>query len=433
MKVTILNGNPDAQNTTFDEYIDQLSDTLTAAQHQVTKLTLRDMDIRYCVGCWSCWLKTPGQCSARDASADVYRAVINADLVLLASPMQMGFVSALLKKMVDKFIPLIHPYIVADQGEAHHLARYEKYPLMGLLLEKGPRTDDQDLQITADILSRTALNFKTQLAVTELTATPVDAVARAITYAKPLPHWATIPQPTVAEPQLRWYDGPPLKHLTVLNGSPRGRTGNTQVLLEEILEGFESNDVRSHEMHHLIRNGRSQRFQQAFAQAEHVLLGFPLYTDAMPGIVKAFVETLEPFCDRERNPSIGFLVQSGFPEAAHSRYVERYLEKLAHRLGCPYSGTIVKGNAEGVRRASPRQNRKLFETLHQIGECYGDTGRFEPALLGQLARPERFPKITVPLIKPLLRFANMGWDKQLKENGAFERRFARPHMESSRD
>ena len=427
MKIAILNGNPDAENGTFDAYVNHLSESLTAAQHQVTALTLRDMDIRHCVGCWSCWLKTPGECIARDASADVRRAAINADLVLLASPMRMGFVSALLKKMVDKFIPLIHPYIVAEQGEAHHLARYEKYPLMGLLLEKSPHTDDQDVQITADIFGRTALNFKTQLAVTELTSTPIDAVARAITYAKPLPYWATLPQPTVAVPELRRCAGPPPRHLTVFNGSPRGRTGNTQILLDEFLKGFEAGDTRSHEMHHLNRNGRAQRFQQAFAQAKHVLLGFPLYTDAMPGIVKAFVETLEPFCDRERNPSIGFLVQSGFPEAAHSRYVERYLEKLAHRLGCPYTGTIVKGNAEGVRWASPRQNRKLFETLHQIGESYGSTDQFEPALVEQLARPERFPRITVPLIKPLLRFANMGWDKQLKENGAYERRFAQPY------
>ena len=88
---------------------------------------------------------------------------------------------------------------------------------------------------------------------------------------------------------------------------------------------------------------------QAFAGAECVLLGFPLYTDAMPGMVKHFIEALEPLAGRKDNPSLGFLVQSGFPEGLHSRYVERYLEKLAERLGCPYLGTIVKGNGEGVR------------------------------------------------------------------------------------
>jgi NAD(P)H-dependent FMN reductase len=180
----------------------------------------------------------------------------------------------------------------------------------------------------------------------------------------------------------------------------------------------------------LNRVSDAERFQQAFAEAEHVLLGFPLYADAMPGIVKAFIETLEPFRGRENNPSIGFLVQSGFPEAAHSRYVERYLEKLSVRLGCPYSGTIVKGNGEGVRFTPPEKNRALFQTLHQLGATYGQTGQFDPALLERLAKPERFPKWMAPVFQVMLKtkMANRGWDNPLKENGAYERRFARPYV-----
>jgi multimeric flavodoxin WrbA len=434
VKITILNGNPDTRNTTFEIYLKHLSKTLTAKQHQVTTLTLRDMDIKYCVGCWGCWVKTPGECVARDDSADVCRAVINADFVLLASPVTMGFPSALLKKTVEKFLPLIHPYIAVVQGEAHHRARYDKYPLLGLLLEKYGNTHDtdgvhpEDVQIVADIFSRTALNFKTQLAFTELTSTPVEEIAEAITTARPLPNWTTPLQPTVIVPDVQRYDGPPPTRLTAFNGSPRGRAGNTQIMLEQFLQGFQAGNGRSHEMHHLNRVSDTESFQQAFAKADHVLLGFPLYADAMPGIVKAFIETLEPFCGRENNPSIGFLVQSGFPEAAHSRYVERYVEKLSVQLGCPYTGTIVKGGGEGVRSMPPEKNRRLFETLHQLGESYGNTGRFDPTLLAKLAKPERFPKIMAPLFKVFLKtkVANMYWDNQLKENGAYERRFARP-------
>jgi multimeric flavodoxin WrbA len=436
MKVTILNGNPDAGNTTFDAYLERLIEALAAAQHQATTLTLRDMDIKYCTGCWGCWVKTPGECVARDDSADVCRAVINADFVLLASPVTMGLPSALLKKTVEKFLPLIHPYIAVVQGEAHHKARYDEYPLLGLLLEKGPETDNADVQIIADIFSRTALNFKTQLAFAELTSTSADAVAEAIAIAKPLPNWATPLKPTVAVPDVRRYAGPPPTRLTVLNGSPRGKAGNTQILLEQFLHGFQAGDGRSHEMHHLNRVGDAERFRQAFGEAEHVLLGFPLYTDAMPGIVKAFIETLEPFCGRVDNPSIGFLVQSGFPEAAHSRYVERYLEKLSVRLGCPYVGTIVKGGGEGVRLMPPERNHRLFETLQQLGATYGQTGQFDPTLLERLARPERFPRITVPLFKLLLetKVGNTYWDNQLKENDAYEQRFVRPYtLESGKE
>ena len=180
MKVVILNGNPDADDRAFDDYLERLSAALTSDGHGVTVFTLREMEIQYCTGCFGCWVKTPGECVVADESRDVRRAAIHADLVLWASPVIMGFYSALLKKAADKYIPLLHPYIVVDQGEAHHLARYDRYPLAGLLLGKGPDTDDEDIAVIADIHRRTALNFKTTVPFVKLTDDPVEEVAREI-------------------------------------------------------------------------------------------------------------------------------------------------------------------------------------------------------------------------------------------------------------
>ena len=72
--------------------------------------------------------------------------MINSDFTLWAAPLKMGFPSALLKMAMDKHLPLIHPYMVVDQGEAHHLRRYARYPRLGLLVEKESGTDRRDLQ-----------------------------------------------------------------------------------------------------------------------------------------------------------------------------------------------------------------------------------------------------------------------------------------------
>ena len=69
---------------------------------------------------------------------------------------------------------------MVDQGEAHHLARYDKYPLVGLLLEKGADMDDEDIRIISAVHRRTALNFKSTLSFTKLTLDPVAEVAREI-------------------------------------------------------------------------------------------------------------------------------------------------------------------------------------------------------------------------------------------------------------
>ncbi|HTP10045.1 MAG TPA: NAD(P)H-dependent oxidoreductase [Anaerolineae bacterium] len=424
MKITILNGNPTDQNTGFEQYLDRLTAILTAQQHAVTRLNLREMEMSYCIGCFGCWVKTPGECRSADESAQVCRTVINSNFTLWAAPLQMGFPSALLKKAMDKSIPLIHPYIVVDHNEAHHLARYAHYPRLGLLLQKEDDTDSDDLRIVADVFSRTALNMKSRLDFVHSTDQPVEALAAAIT----IPSRRGIKPADRLTPTSGIQIAPP-KRLTVFNGSPRGRKGNTPLMLEQFLKGFTDSGERTFELYHLNRLKETERFQQAFADAEGVLLGFPLYTDAMPGIVKAFIETLTPFQRRAGNPPIGFLVQSGFPEAAHSRHIERYLEKLADRLGSPYLGTMVKGGGEGIRIMPERMTRDLFHTLYQLGKTFGERGRFESNLLQQLAKPERYPAVLAPFFQVFLktRQARWYWDMQLKENEAFEQRFAKPY------
>ena len=104
--------------------------------NQVTQLDLRDLPLKYCIGCFDCWTKTPGICASDQASRELGRAVINSDFTLWAAPLKMGFPSALLKMGFDKHLPLIHPYMVVAQCEAHHLKRYERYSRVGLLVEK---------------------------------------------------------------------------------------------------------------------------------------------------------------------------------------------------------------------------------------------------------------------------------------------------------
>jgi multimeric flavodoxin WrbA len=180
MKVTILNGNPDASNTIFDDYLKKLSEILSSESNQVIIFTLRDMDIKYCRGCWGCWVKTPGECLVEDDTREIRCKFIPSDLVLFASPVRMGFTSALLKRAHERLLPLIHPYLELVDGEVHHIARYDKYPLMALLLEKGEDVDEEDIKIISDIYRRDAINFKTSFCFTKSTSDPLEEVANEI-------------------------------------------------------------------------------------------------------------------------------------------------------------------------------------------------------------------------------------------------------------
>jgi multimeric flavodoxin WrbA len=424
MKITILNGSPEI--SPFDTYLSTIKGMLESKGHDVTQLDLRDLELRYCTGCFGCWVKDPGECLFEDESIAVRRAVIHSDFTLWAAPLRMGFPSALLKKAMDKFLPLIHPYFEVVHGEAHHRPRYDRYPRLGLLVGPESDTDAADMEIVSAVFTRTSINFKTRLEFALTTDTPADVTAGRILN-DPVTY-------TSFEKKMLRTKGvqiSPPKKLTLFNGSPRGIKGNTPIILSKLGEGFASIPGHTYELHHLKSKHEAEEYLQLFAEAEAVWLGFPLYTDAMPALVKTFIETLEPLRGRSKNPPIGFMVQSGFPEAQHSRYIEHYLQKLAARLGAPYLGTIVKGNGEGVRLMPDQANRKLFSRLQALGSGLAETGQLDPDQLARMIGIERYPAILSPLFKLFVRtpLATVYWDKQLKENGVYDQRFARPYME----
>ena len=158
MKITILNGNPDSGMSPFRTHLESLCNLLEE-KHQVEHFKLIDMNIKSCTGCWTCWVKTPGQCIHDDEGEQIFRSVLNSDFYILDSPLRMGFTSALLKTITDRLIVLLHPYIEIQQGECHHKKRYTKYPDFGILYAKEKDTDDEDLKIISDIYDRFAINF----------------------------------------------------------------------------------------------------------------------------------------------------------------------------------------------------------------------------------------------------------------------------------
>lgn len=163
MKILIVDGNPDLSDSGFIRRIRKVEETLSLAEHEVEVIGLAGKEISGCTGCFSCWLRTPGLCIFNDDHADFLRSFINTDLVLFASPLIMGFPSALLKNAIDRFIPTALPYIELADRECRHPLRYEKNPSFALLFEPERDTDEEDLRIVSNVFERFARNAHTEL------------------------------------------------------------------------------------------------------------------------------------------------------------------------------------------------------------------------------------------------------------------------------
>ncbi len=177
-KITIINGCSDQTRSVFEEALStEIEKHKTTLSVEIFKL--RDMKIGYCTGCWSCWVKTPGLCSMKDDMPQILKSVAASDRTVFLSPVSMDFITAQTKKVCDRLIPLVHPYIEVYGGEFHHVKRYDSYPELGLLLVD-PDKDVERFDVIRKVFERLSINLKSSLPLSMMIDETESEVSNAV-------------------------------------------------------------------------------------------------------------------------------------------------------------------------------------------------------------------------------------------------------------
>lgn len=211
----------------------------------------------------------------------------------------------------------------------------------------------------------------------------------------------------------------------ILNGSPKGKKGNSQIFCNEFVKGMEHPcEVWQ------IAAENPQKLVEYARGFDKILFVLPLYIHVMPGVMTRFLELWEPF-PTESGKSMGFIVQSGFTEAAASRYAECYFASLARQMNCNYLGTVIKGGAAGTYMMPALMTRKLRKRLNALGMAYEETGTFDRGIMAKLSKPHELKGIYLAVIKLQERLGmnRIMWDSMLKKNNPAGKMFARPFAE----
>ncbi len=82
-------------------------------------------EIHHCVGCFGCWVKTPGRCVIHDGYENTGIDMGKCDELIIISRCCYGSVSPFVKAVMDRAISYIHPDFVIRKGEMHHKRRYQ--------------------------------------------------------------------------------------------------------------------------------------------------------------------------------------------------------------------------------------------------------------------------------------------------------------------
>lgn len=113
--------------------------------------------VRTCMGCFGCWIKTPGRCVISDRCSDIPSYMAKCDEMILISPVLFGCYSESIKSVIDRSIPYVLPYFRIVGGKMHHKMRY-KYSFKLTVLFYG-KCDLEERQIAESLVHANAMNF----------------------------------------------------------------------------------------------------------------------------------------------------------------------------------------------------------------------------------------------------------------------------------
>jgi len=138
MKVLALNSSPRIKGQSKTELmLSHLAAGMEKAGAQVEVVHLRTKSVKNCVGCLTCWTKSPGRCIHRDdMSEELFPKFIESDIAVFATPLYHYTMNAAMKAFIERTLPVLEPFIQEKKGISYHPLRLH-HPAVAVLSAAG--------------------------------------------------------------------------------------------------------------------------------------------------------------------------------------------------------------------------------------------------------------------------------------------------------
>lgn len=136
MKILVINGSPKGDKSNsyqltkafLDGMMLGLDEAGRGEKAEIEKVDVNKLDIHPCLGCFSCWNKTPGKCCIQDDMQDIIAKLLWADVTIWSFPLYYYSVPGELKNLIDRQLPMELPFMAEREdhvGNGSHPSRYD--------------------------------------------------------------------------------------------------------------------------------------------------------------------------------------------------------------------------------------------------------------------------------------------------------------------
>lgn len=161
MKIIAFNGSPRGEQSNTHVMVEAFLAGAEGAGAEVENVFLAGKKIGHCLGCFSCWLKTPGACIQADEMEDLLEKYLSADVAVFATPLHNDNVSGLMKNFIDRLLPAGDPHFEKDtHGEVRHARGRKPAPKFVMIANCG-FPEQSHFQVLRLLTRRMARNYHT--------------------------------------------------------------------------------------------------------------------------------------------------------------------------------------------------------------------------------------------------------------------------------
>ncbi len=128
MHVMAINGSPRKEKSSTCHILVPLLEGMRTAGATTELVQLEQLHINRCLGCFLCWVKTPGKCVQKDDMSVVLERFVQADLLVFGTPLYHYHMSGLMKNFIDRTLPMFEPWLVEDPNNPERSGHPDRYP-----------------------------------------------------------------------------------------------------------------------------------------------------------------------------------------------------------------------------------------------------------------------------------------------------------------
>jgi multimeric flavodoxin WrbA len=450
-KITILDGARKNEKD-LSLTLDVLTDILHQQGAQAHVFSPHNLKMAHCIGCFGCWLETPGYCRFKEtAYQEIYKTWMQSETVILVTPVTFGGYSSPIKKIVERMVPALLPYMALYHGEFHHRPRYSKYPrLIGIGLQDKPNAAEANifkLLVARHAIDMHAPNYAAKVVnsnenIDNLRRTLLSLLTRndALRAGNSIKKLLQPSEPIKTKPKLNKE-----QRALLIVGSPKTLSNSTSSVLGNfVLDRMKENKWLTESLtlkNDLETPEGETALLSAVDRANLLILAFPLYVDALPYLL---TRALEVIADHRRNATqqhplrLFAISNNGFPESYQNNVALAICRNFAISTDMTWTGALAMGAGESIISGTPlNQKSELGFPLNKVQSALTTSA---DALAKGKAVPEEAIRSLggvqipfTPFFVWRIMFANGStafWDNRAAKNGISKQQILAKPLES---